>query len=94
MNRRVIYGGESRALNRHERKIRDLVLKHARAWADPCRESFARILHPQILFAYPTTNLDYAGAMADFDTFVQYFTDTTVTIRAPSKVFPNNQTIT
>ncbi|QPB44460.1 hypothetical protein [Medusavirus stheno T3] len=77
---RVHYGGESRALNRKEMAIRNLVLKHANAWATPCRESFAQVLHPDVLFAYPTTKLDYASAMADFDTFVEYYTNTTVTI--------------
>jgi hypothetical protein len=76
----VIYRGESHTLNCHKRKICDLVLKHARAWAEPCHESFTWILHPKILFAYPTTKLDSAGEMADFDTFVQYFTNTMVTI--------------
>ncbi|BBI30437.1 hypothetical protein QKT49_gp326 [Acanthamoeba castellanii medusavirus] len=77
---RVIYGGESRAFNKKERRIRDLVLKHAAAWATPCKGALEQVLHPDVLFAYPTTNLDYAGTMADFDVFVEYFTNTTVTI--------------
>lgn len=77
---RVEYGGESRVLNTKETRVRDLVLKHANAWTTPCRESLAQVLHPRALFAYPTTSLNYSASMADFDMFVEYYTNTTITI--------------
>lgn len=76
----VVYGGESRSLNAHEKALRDLVLKHARAWAEPKRADLAAVLHPAVVFAYPTAKLDYSQSMADFDVFVEYYTNTTVTI--------------
>ncbi|AVK76138.1 NTF2 like domain containing protein [Pandoravirus neocaledonia] len=60
--------------------LRDLVLKHARAWAEPSRADLAAVLHPDVVFAYPTARLDYDQSMADFDVFVEYYTNTTVTI--------------
>jgi hypothetical protein len=50
------------------------------AWTTPCRESLAQVLHPNALFAYPTTSLNYSASMSDFDLFVRHFTNTTITI--------------
>ncbi|QBZ80676.1 NTF2 like superfamily domain containing protein [Pandoravirus celtis] len=76
----VEYGGEGRSLNAHEKALRDLVLRHAAAWATPSRSDLAAVLHPDTVFAYPTARLNYTQALADFDVFDAFFTNTTVTI--------------
>ncbi|AGO81963.1 hypothetical protein pdul_cds_72 [Pandoravirus dulcis] len=76
----VDYGGEGRSLNAHEKALRDLVLRHAAAWATPSRADLAAVLHPDAVFAYPTARLNYTQALADLDVFDAFYTNTTVTI--------------
>ncbi|QHN71456.1 hypothetical protein [Mollivirus kamchatka] len=76
----LIYGGESRRLNADEIFIRDLVLKHAWSWAYGCKSTFVDVIGRDIVFAYPTANLNYEQTLLDFDVFVETSTNTTITI--------------
>lgn len=76
----VHYDGEGRSLNAHEKAIRDLVLRHAGAWANASGADLAAVLHPDVVFAYPTARLGYDQALADLDVFDAFYTNTTVTI--------------
>ncbi|QIN54436.1 hypothetical protein [Cedratvirus kamchatka] len=67
----VVYGGESRKLTKCEKKIRNLVLKHARAWAEHRKDLLIEVLSKDVLFAYPSQSLNYQQTLADFDIFVQ-----------------------
>lgn len=67
----VVYGGESFKLTRCEKKIRNLVLKHARAWAEQRKDLLLEVLHKNLIFAYPTQTLNYQQTLADFDFFVR-----------------------
>ncbi|SPN79562.1 NTF2-like domain-containing protein [Brazilian cedratvirus IHUMI] len=73
----VVYGGESRKLSKCEKKIRNLVLKHARAWGEHRKDLLIEVLSKDVLFAYPTQNLNYQQTLADFDVFVQTTQDNT-----------------
>ncbi|SOB74225.1 hypothetical protein BQ9231_00342 [Cedratvirus lausannensis] len=67
----VIYGGESYKLTKCQRKIRNLVLTHARAWGEHRKDLLIEVLSPRVIFAYPSQTLNYQQTLLDFDIFVQ-----------------------
>jgi hypothetical protein len=76
----VVYGGDGRTLDSNQAALRDLVLKHAGAWAKPDRADLVAVLASDVLFAYPSAKLDKTGTLNAFDAFVQQYANTTVVI--------------
>lgn len=73
---------QERAKREHKRKqIEELVQLHARAWETGDVALFERLLHPDIVFAYPGGRLDREQTLAAFVDFARLTRDTRVYVR-------------
>jgi ketosteroid isomerase-like protein len=63
-----------------EKKIEDMVYKHARAWEIGDKDMLNEVLHEDVVFAYPGRRLNKEQTIDDLDYFSKHFEGTKVYI--------------